>query len=165
MALLNGVFWFAAGSGAVWFVVHRGSTSLRWLSWQRYVLGVAPVVVAVATAVMVATGPAAVSVSQLTQATPGATLTSPQVVRPVSASEAYGAGLLVLLGAPIVLTALPLTFGLRPWPRRAFGLSALALSTMVVGGFSLGLLFLPAAVSAWLAVAAGPNDSGAGKLS
>ena len=76
-----------------------------------------------------------------------------------SALEHEGASVLVVLAVPVLVSAMPLVYS-----RRGVAIAAAVfLSALVVlGGFSIGLFYLPALVLAWLAAAAsgGRPDGG-----
>ena len=68
-----------------------------------------------------------------------------------SALENEGAGVLIVLAVPVLVSAMPLVYS-----RRGVAIAAAVLLTalLVLGGFSIGLFYLPAVVLAWLAAAA-----------
>ena len=68
-----------------------------------------------------------------------------------SALEHEGASVLIVLAVPVLVSAMPLVYS-----RRTVAIAAAVLLTalLVLGGFSIGLFYLPAVVLAWLAVAA-----------
>ena len=76
-----------------------------------------------------------------------------------SALEHEGAGVLIVLAVPVLVSAMPLVYS-----RRGVGIAAAVLLTalVVLGGFSIGLYYLPAVVLAWLAVAAYGGRPGGG---
>ena len=69
-----------------------------------------------------------------------------------------GLGGLAAAILPLVIALVPLTRGLRPWPRTTFAISAsLLMFFSFVAGFSIGLFFLPAATAAWGPVLIAPR--------
>ena len=91
----------------------------------------------------------------------GAVAGSPETCTTGSASafEHEGASVLIVLAVPVLVSVMPLVY-----PMRGVAIAAAVFLTalVVLGGFSIGLYYLPAVVLAWLAVAAsgGRPDGG-----
>jgi hypothetical protein len=65
--------------------------------------------------------------------------------------QTEGASILLAAGLPVLVALLPLAFAASRYSRRAEICSAVLLSAfVVVGGFSIGLFYLPAALAAIL---------------
>ena len=150
-------------------VLRRLRDRWTWSSAQRAMLALTPAVMVLAGIAVLLATPYGTQMTESAAAVPFGG--PPHVVRAtetVTFVDAAGGRGVVILAIPFLLAAMPLAFGIRPWPRRAFSVSAAALTAFsLVAGFSVGLqLFpgasvglqlFPGAMAAWLPVLGGPR--------
>ena len=142
----------------VGIVLRRTRDRWAWSPKQRWVVALLPaatVLIGVAALLVVPMGMQVTDRQSLSLG--GVVSTVPGTPRPVSGwsevgSLAVGFGLIALL-----IAIAPLGRGVRPWPRRGFVGAATALTVLSVLSFSLGTLFFPAALVAWIPVVSGPR--------
>lgn len=130
-----------------------------WSRLQRAALALMPTLVTVAGTAGLITAPSGLQMSERAATAPfGESAHVVRTTETVGFIEGLGGRGVALLGIPLLVAALPLAFGLRPWPRRAFSVSATVLTLVsLLSGFSIGLQLFPGAMAAWVPVLGGPR--------